>query len=285
MSLNISKVWYFNSFKEFKLAASQSKDINFNRIYFGEEFCDERIPSKKEVEEIYLWCKKMGIDFTFITGIVTVKAFTKIQKILDLLSSKREKIEVVFSDWGIMNIIRKKRYTNLIPILGRLLVKRKIPVMYIDTKPKINLQLIPPEKSEIIWRKQVEVLRGTNLSVEDYRQFLKEKGINRIEIDPVPYGINLKKEWGFKFSLYFPFSYVTGGRICALAGLKQPYKIRYVNDEPCFKLCNNFYLRLFYKGGGNLYQIGNSIFLENRSFIGSFLKNKLFDRLVIQKFI
>jgi len=63
------------------------------------------------------------------------------------------------------------------------------------------------------------VLTSSNLTVSEYRKFLKGKGIKRIELDIVPQGLKVDKNWGFKFSVYTPWSYITGARTCDLAPL------------------------------------------------------------------
>ena len=130
---------------------------------------------------------------------------------------------------------------------------------------------------------QVEVLRSSNLTVSGYRKFLKGRGIKRIELDIVPQGLEVDKKWGFKFSVYTPWSYVAGARTCELAALTQPEKARFITAKPCLKPCKKFFIKL--ETGTEmlpLVQRGNSVFFNNSSLINRFIKNKAFDRVILE---
>jgi hypothetical protein len=134
-----------------------------------------------------------------------------------------------------------------------------------------------------LWDQQLAVLRESNLSVPAYREFLKKCRIKRIEFDIVPQGIHVNNNWGFKYSFYTPWSYVTGGRICFLAGTIHPDKSRLVTEEPCAQPCRNSFIKLDSQAEMlPLVQRGNAIFFDNSTLANSFIGQALFDRVILE---
>ena len=256
------------------------KNSRITRIYFGEEFCEYKFPSLEEIKEAYSLAIKNNLRFTLVTGPVTNSKIENIVSSLQYLESQKSFIEIIFNDWGVFNII--KSFSRLTPVMGRMLVK-------INRMPRYSIHLPIPFSylvtNENLWETQKNVLKDTNLSVEVYRQFLKRQGIKRIECDLVPQGINLNKEWGFYFSFYTPYSYITGGRTCEIAGIYQKYKSQFVTQEKCTQPCKNFYISFETNGYTlPLKQFGNSIFFENKKLVPVYLKSKIFNRCVIEFF-
>ncbi len=251
------------------------------RLYFGEEFCEEKIPSLSEIKDIYHYTLKNKISFTYISGYLTNKGLHQQYDICEYFNNQSEKIEVIFNDFGLLRLLSKE-FKNLKPVLGRLLVK--VPRM-----PRYTLKLPSPYPhlvtSPRLWENQLRVLSTSNLSLLPYRNFLKKYKIERVECDIVPQGINFKKEWDFKYSLYTPWSYVTGSRTCDIAGLSHPEKSRFVTMDKCLKPCKKFYIK-FYSDEPMLplIQEGNSVFFNNQNLIPEYIKTKNFDRIVFEYF-
>ena len=42
--------------------------LEFSRLYFGQEFCQNLIPSPNEVEQSYYYSRQLGWDYTYVTG-------------------------------------------------------------------------------------------------------------------------------------------------------------------------------------------------------------------------
>ncbi len=93
----------------------------FQRVYYGDEFCDRLIPSEKELKEVMAEVKEKGLSFTFVTPYVTEAGLNKLIKLFSVLP---EKTEVVVNDWGAFRVI-KERFSGLVPVLGRLMIKLK----------------------------------------------------------------------------------------------------------------------------------------------------------------
>lgn len=258
------------------------KNKKISRLYFGEEFCEELIPDLTEVNKTIEYAKVNKLDYTYVCGYLTGKGYNKQVKILDYLNRKtvnEKKIEVTINDWGILSLI-SQRFKNLIPILGRLLVKNSRMPRYAKNIPIPYTQLVMNPK---LWDNQLKVLRDSNLSVSGYRRFLKKHRIKRVECDIVPQGISVDRKLGFKFSFYTPWSYVTGARTCSLADTGHLNRPRLVRQEACSKPCRNVLMRL--DGGAEILpmvQRGNAIFFDNSSLANAFMNQTVFDRVILE---
>ncbi len=257
-----------------------AKNKKISRIYFGEEFCEELIPILPAVQKSIDFAVKNGLNYTYITGYLSETAIKKQYKILKYLNrqvSDIGKVEVVINDWGVLSLISEE-FNNLTPILGRLLTKFQRMPRYTLKQPISFSQLVVNRR---LWVSQKEVLRSSNLSMSEYRKFLKREGVKRVELDISPQGIEVDRKWGFKFSVYTPWSYVTGSRTCDLAGLAQPEKARFVTDEPCRKPCKKSFIKFETNNEMlPLVQRGNSIFFNNSSLVQGFVKQGTVDRTI-----
>ena len=258
------------------------KNKKISRLYFGEEFCEELIPDLTEVNKSIEYAKANKLDYTYICGYLTDKGYNKQVKILDYLNRKTvngKKIEVTINDWGIFSLFARG-FRNLMPILGRMLVKNSRMPRYTKNTPIPYTQLVMNPR---LWDNQLKVLKDSNLSVSGYRRFLKKHRIKRVECDIVPQGISVNRKWGFKFSFYTPWSYVTGARICSLAGTVYPERSRLIRREACSKPCRNVFMRL--DGGAEILpmvQRGNAIFFDNSSLANAFMNQAAFDRVILE---
>ena len=70
----------------------------FNRIYFGAEFCESLIPQKNEIIKISEYSSNREVGLTLVTPWCTNKGINLLKRIFPLLPKKTE---VVFNDWGV----------------------------------------------------------------------------------------------------------------------------------------------------------------------------------------
>lgn len=139
-------------------------DQNFSRLYFGTEFCQRLLPTPDELDTVLDAAKQL--DFTLVTPYVTDAGLERVQRLIDLMSIRRQEAEVVFNDWGIFSFL-KERYPSFEPVLGRLLNKMKR-----DPRLMTVLDRIPENTLEYF-------IRGSNLSVPLFRSFLLANGVKR----------------------------------------------------------------------------------------------------------
>jgi hypothetical protein len=222
----------------------------FTRLYFGNEFCEQLMPSVTQLEHVLNFVSGNNLDFTLVTPYITDNGLKRLDSLLHLIAQKRPDSEVVFNDYGVLRVLRS-RYNELEPVMGRLLNRMKRGprlMMVIDKLPKTT----------------VEYFQHSNLPVIALTGFLNANGVRRVELD------NILQEFSFSLdcysvSLYLPYAYVTTSRLCLVNSCDIPEKEEIVGIFPCKQECQKytFYLR-------NeimpvlLIRKGNSIFFENR---------------------
>jgi len=219
---------------------NELKDIDcnkFTRIYFGTEFCERLIPSINSLTKVIDFIKSNNLNFTFLTPWCTDKGITKLKKIIPLLP---EGIEVVFNDWGVYNLISK---LNLKPVFGRLLVSIKR-----DPRAKYQNQ---------------ESLKQSNLDNELFQNFLKEKNIERIELDNVYQGYSFQLKEEIMTSLYYPFVYITTARKCITANCDSADQLERIKLDNCSYECKKYTFTAKLQDSENFILKGNSQFYKN----------------------
>jgi len=173
------------------------KSRDYERMYFGQEFCEFLIPTQGQLGAILNFANKQNLKFTFVTPHSNDKAISKLKPLLAMLP---QKTEVVFNDWGVFELIRD---TRLVPVHGRLLCT-------IKKDPRID------PKSDF-----KEYFKTHNIQ-QPYQQHLLNLGIQRIELDNVKQGYDLVLQPPLRSSLYYPFVQTSVTRKCIFANRAQP---------------------------------------------------------------
>ncbi|MDD5145917.1 MAG: hypothetical protein PHF44_03705, partial [Candidatus Pacebacteria bacterium] len=188
----------------------------FKRIYFGNEFCPNLIPTPKEVKIALAFATKQNLEFSLLTCQVNDYFLKKFIKIFPIL---REGDEIILNDWGILNVI-KKRFKNLLPycLLGKF------------------------------------ITNNINLTIIDSRKFLKERGfsggsLKRLEMEigalvdqRLLNPAKTKRVFhDFKVSVYYPYSFFSVTRLCPTAYCDKAVKPKnYRSEFRCQKECQKY---------------------------------------------
>lgn len=256
----------FMAIREIKRIIWKDSFNKISGIYYWSDSCEYLIWYKKEIIEA--WEKFQEFNkkfppheirtFVFVTPYVGDKMLPHLEESLDYLNNlnTKKQIEIVVNDYGVLNVILKK-YTNLKPIAGRLLIKLlKTPLIdtfWYDVHPAWELiknkktQEIQELKDEIIkWQK--EFYESVEFDLELYRDFLKSSNIDRATIEFMEH-----REWLYdnsKYSdiwvdLYYPWALVFTGRLCDTCAIKEPRRWMYAIDDICGRVCKNY--DIFYK--------------------------------------
>lgn len=135
---------------------------------------------------------------------------------------------------------------------------------------------------------QRKALRSLNLSIRSYREELRTLGIDRIEVDIVPQGVDIDpKGWWISVSCYFPWAYITCGRNCSTAAVIDPEREYVVVDGGCSRPCRGI------NRAANLDQFatpilqrGNAVFAFTQEYAYPYLKGDIpIDRLIFEPYI
>ncbi len=196
-----------------------------DKVRFGSEFCEWKIPSLTELEKAYALVKDGEKDFAYVTPRVSDSSVKKLVKQLDFLN-REGKIPVVINDLGILNVLG--RYPNLIPHLGRQLVH--MPARCPWLKRGIKDALF--EKVHGI----EEEYSKTSLNYAPTIRFFQEHGVRGVDLDWIPrcfpyYGFLVKA--GLNLSVHLQLVPVTLTRKCHTARF-----LGEIAPETCSKPCN-----------------------------------------------
>ncbi len=223
---------------------------SFNRIYVGDEFCSCRAPGLKELKEFGRFAAEKELPLTLLTPVLTDEGLERIAPLFDYLDSNHSGAEVVANDWGVLFFL-KNRHPSLHLSAGRMLNKG-----YKDPRLK------RPKESAISEEEPDPLLNAGTFDHEPVREKMAELGVARCERDLLPFQtITASKTFHFKSSCYFPFGYVTSGRVCWAAAFNQPPEKRYIPPRRCGRPCNGSTLELKNETFSfRLFQNGNTIF-------------------------
>lgn len=257
---------------------------NIEGIYFGQETCENLIPTLKFVEQAVEYCNAKEYLFTFATPYVGPKGMEKLRKIFTYLDENAPDSEVVVNDYGVLHLLDTE-FKNLTPVLGRLLIKMKRdPRFSLSGFEIANVEIKNLKRIEV---NQAEALQGSSLELSVYQEFLKEKGVERVGIDTVSQGVNSKalKKWGLPVDLYWPWTYITSNRSCTIAAYTQPGKETHPTDEPCNFQCKKY--EFAFKSDKKMLPSvarGNAVWMNTKSLHTEFFQAG-FDRLIYEPYI
>ena len=253
-----------------KLKDLEHYDSKFSRLYFGNEFCQRLIPSPQELEKAIEFTIKENLGFTFVTPFVTNEGLEILDPLFRKISQEKPDSEVVFNDWGVL-LILNQRYSDLEPVMGRLLNKMK-------RGPRLwNLISILPEST-------VHYFRSCSLNTPILRRFLIENRVRRVELDNLLQGIDLDLAGsGISASLYIPYAYVTVTRLCLAISCEEHGKEDEIGIFPCKRECQRYSFLLTHPVMPvPLIRKGNTVFFKNEEISEEMIKRNNIDRIVIE---
>jgi len=274
MKLGCEKAVFTNRLRDIKK--------NIDRIYFGNEFCQDLIPELGILKQWYISVKEKNKEFTFVTPFVTNSGLKRLEIIFGFLNTQ-DNVEVVFNDWGVFGTI-KNNFKNLKPVLGRLLTKQRRDPRILKIflgKQKVREVFISDVKKTkaILFPKNVppnlfEHYRASVINVPLFQKYLLSQGINRVEIDNLIWEMNVKVNRKIGISIYLPYGYITTSRMCGRLTLTY---------AACKKECKRYFLRLENKTlPVPFYGIGNTVFYKSRGPSNDRLAELGIDRIVYQ---
>ncbi|GEM_PF-846563 len=225
----------------------------FDRIYFGNEFCEFLLPTEEQLEKTLEFAGRAGAGFTLVTPPCSERCIEKCERLIEALP---ESAEVVFNDWGLLQAIRA---AGKIPVHGRLLCKAK-------KDPRLGFKGEPFS----------DYFMENNLQSE-YLELLSALGAGRAELDNVFQGLRLDSDFKMKYSLYYPHVCCAATRKCYFANMAEGnFKFRTIDDCPVSCSGENIAIHNL---GAEIFMQGNAQYYANdRMTVGS--ADGLIDRLV-----
>lgn len=192
------------------LSTLDDTDDDFDRLYFGNEFCDKRLPSPNEVRTAYDAAEDRGMEFTYVTPIVTPTRLDAVHSILESLESMGATAELVFNDWGVYTMADDLGVFDSL-VAGRVMSrqKRDPTVSHLTDGGTVDLSDEGKRVSETV----LEHFQKSIINTPYARSHLAGRGIDRIELDVLAQGV-YDEAIDFDASLYYPWNFVTVKRWC-----------------------------------------------------------------------
>lgn len=210
----------------FDVLAPLFDGLGVTRTSYGAEFCEHLLPSPEALRAVREACAR---PFTFLTPYVGDAGLAKLRALLPLL---RPGDEVIFSDWGVLNVLHRE-FPALHPVQGRLLNKSlrdpRVMGLYAEAGPGPTLT----------------VLQGSNLDNRAYTAMLKRFGVRRAEIDGLPQGNELAGA-SVGLTACLPYGFISTARVCQAAGLGYRKAEKFQPAAPCKQQCQTFLLEHTY---------------------------------------
>ena len=222
----------------------------FRRVYAGDEFCVNRLPNSDELKKIDRFCGDHGLNFTMLIPPLSNMTIKTCRPLFHYLSENRPGTEVVVNDMGVLWYI-KKNHPFLSISMGRLFNKG-------FKDPRFQMT---PDTGEL----PTDLLQLINESTFDQEAVIdmaRDLSVDRMERDLFPFANKIeKRSEEIAQSVYFPFGYITTGRVCRISALGQEGRNKFLIQNNCNRLCN--VLPLILKNDDvrfKLFQNGNTIF-------------------------
>lgn len=231
----------------------------YNLIYFGNEFCERKIPTFSEAKEVFEFCIEKNKTFVLLTPPLTNIGTNNLEQQIRRLYKINNTFEVTINDLGLLEIL--KEFPKIKINYGRILVRMKkgpeIVTGYLNESP--------------------DNFKDSSLSNPELLEFLKTFNIQRFETDVPPQGINLPENENI--TLYLGNSTISTTRRCIYPKSDTndyDYKI-----SSCKKECLNQIITKETKYTNQpIFVVGNTELIKTEMKIPEELKNK-FNRIVI----
>jgi hypothetical protein len=216
----------------------------FQRLYIGNSFCPNLLPNpgtfirliEKAVKNGY----KVTLEYPYLPEYLVPRLEGMLDQIAQLCRDSGMTIEMTVNDWGVLEVLKKHREV-IVPVLGRLLNKRK-------KDPRFQWKW-KPDNAE-------EAFEENSLNDRWFREALLLDGVERIESEVFPLKSRMTEG---AHSLHFPFYQMMTSTYCLMYYKTSKLRRRIEGSyESCEKYCNE--LVSLYPEHLAAVGIGNSIF-------------------------
>jgi hypothetical protein len=220
------------------------------RVYIGDEFCIHRLPSLDELDALLRVIKTENAELTLLIPPLTDEGIERSIPLLNVLNENDPQAEVVVNDWGVL-LFLQQNYPFFRLSVGRLLNKGfKDP------------RLMDLEEASQFSAETAELFNRCTFDSDEFLSKLQEMNVRRLERDLLPYGeLEIQSHGGLETSVYFPFGYISTGRVCWMATFNASAEKKLSISNGCRRPCKEISLNLDHDGTNlPLFQAGNTIF-------------------------
>jgi len=83
-------------------------DDQYQRIYWGDEFCQNLIPGHNDTQRVITYCRLHRQAFTFVSPFVTERGLRQLMQMFVFLKKAAPGCEIVVNDWGVVSLLRER---------------------------------------------------------------------------------------------------------------------------------------------------------------------------------
>ena len=260
----------------------------YQRLYWGVEFCQNLIPSLNDTKKILKFVKKNRLEFSLVTPFVTERGLKKLNRIFLYLKKNKIRCEIIVNDWGTLGDLHTKYGRYFLLALGRLLVRqqrnpamqavfnRQLPYVIRNREMHKLFILLHKPPNQLVQK----AMKSTYINSKLAQDFFFRLGVKRIELNNLIQGISTEG-LRLKKSLYTPYVNISTTRFCPMESkLQQTYRL-----NVCHRECQKHYYLLRSRSiTPEIYKRGNTIFYKNPLDIKELRENLQvkIDRIVYQ---
>jgi len=159
-------------------------DSSCDRIRFGSEFCEVKMPSLSVLEKAFALTYEAKKDFAYVTPRVSESGLSQVYEQLNFLNEKG-KIDVVVNDFGILSIL--SRYHELIPHLGRQMIHlpARCPWLKTEVKDVVFFPLRTISRTKVV-KSAEDIYSQTSLNYVPTIRFFQDLGVKGVDLDWIP---------------------------------------------------------------------------------------------------
>ncbi len=165
----------------------------YSRVYVGAEFCAHRLPAPADVADVLGMCRDAGLDFTLVLPVLFDTSFGVVDRLVGMVPPGTE---IVINDWGELAPVLD---AGCRPVFGRAMNR-------LVRDPRVD----PVTRDG----KGLTYLGTSQVHISMVREFLRSRGVVRVELDNVRQGLAPIPDASLPSSLYTPWSLVSVSRYC-----------------------------------------------------------------------
>ena len=227
-------------------------DFAIDHVYIGDEFCANRLPTVEQANAFAEYAQKNGIGLALLTPVLVDRQIDEQESLFAKLHDLWPGMEVTVNDWGVLFFL-KQRFPGFRLALGRLLNKGLKDPRW--KTPEVRFEGAQDDAERAI-------LGHCTFDQVRFRKKAGDLGVRRLERDLFPYrdptGLG---DGDLRTSCYFPFGYVTTGRVCWQASFEQPGRKHFMPVNGCARPCRKRSFTLAHtKANFPVSQNGNTVF-------------------------
>ena len=198
-------------------------ELTATRVYFGHETCERLLPAAGAISRWARSAVDKGVALTLVTPFLTNAGLDQARRLIDCLSSINGGMEVVCSDWGLLDVLAREKAAT--PVVGRLLAARpadpRLMRMFAGGRER-TLTHLDGTLCQLKYRppgaELARLYRGCWLDRPELISWFMSRGVRRAEIDNTGHGIELAGFPGWSYSLHVPEVLVAVMRRCPGVG-------------------------------------------------------------------